>query len=76
MVDEEALPGFMPRPEYMRRVHGKSDYTGRRWQAAGTLVVRYFGRTPFVDTAATAARARGEDRPARKRRHLRGETAR
>jgi hypothetical protein len=64
----DPLDGFMPRPDYMRKVHDKSDYTGRRWQANGTLIVRYFGKTPFVDIAATAARARGEDRVCRRRR--------
>jgi hypothetical protein len=67
MADEGLLPDFVPRPEYMRRVHDKSDFTGRRWQRAGKLVVKYFGRTPWVDTVATAARARGEDQPPRRR---------
>jgi hypothetical protein len=66
--DSNPLPGFMPRPQYMRVVHNKTDFTGRRWQAKGQLVVEYFGKTPFVDTVATAARARGEDRPRRGRR--------
>ena len=65
--DPNPLPGFMPRPQYMREVHGKSDFTGRRWQAKGELVVEYFGRTPFVNTSATAARKRGEDRLCRRR---------
>jgi hypothetical protein len=64
--DFDPLPGFMPRPQYMRVVHNKSDFTGRRWQAKGTLVVKYFGKSPFVDTEATAARARGENRPRRR----------
>jgi hypothetical protein len=63
----EPAPGFVRRDEYMRTAHNKSDYTGRRWQARGELVVRYFGRTPFVDVPATAARKRGEDRPRRHR---------
>ena len=67
MAEDDLLPGFMPRDQYMRVVHGKSDFTGRRWQEQGDLVVRYFGRTPFVDTVATAARMRGEDRPRRQR---------
>jgi hypothetical protein len=62
----DLLPGFMPRPDYMARVHNKSDWTGRRWQAQGRLVVKYFGRTPWVDIAATAARERGEDQPRRR----------
>jgi hypothetical protein len=60
------LPDHMPRAEYMRVVHGKSDYTGRRWQAKGEIVVDYFGRTPHVNIPATAARKRGEDRPRRR----------
>jgi hypothetical protein len=64
----DPLGGFMPRPDYMREAHHKSDYTDRRWQSKGILVVKYFGKTPFVDIAATAARARGEDRPCRRRR--------
>ena len=67
MADESLLPGFVPRAEYMKRVHGKSDWTGRRWQDAGRLVVTYFGRTPFVDVVATIARTKGEDRPKRRR---------
>ena len=63
----EPLPGFMSRAEYMKQVHNKSDFTGRRWQARGELVVRYFGRTPFVDTEATIRRLRGEDQPRRRR---------
>jgi hypothetical protein len=63
----DMLPGFVRRDEYMRVVHGKTDFTGQRWQDKGLLVVRYFGRTPYVDTVATAARARGEDKPRRGR---------
>ena len=64
-MDAELLPGFERRDIYMARAHGKSDFTGRRWQAAGKIVVRYFGRTPMVDIAATLARMRGDDRPRR-----------
>jgi hypothetical protein len=39
--DSNPLPGFMPRPQYMRVVHNKTDFTGRRWQAKGQLVVEY-----------------------------------
>ena len=67
MADTTLLHGFMRRDVYMRQVHGKSDYTGKRWQDRGELVVEYFGRTPMVDTIRTAARKRGEDRPRRGR---------
>jgi hypothetical protein len=62
------LPGFVLRRKYMRRLN-KSDHTGKRWQDKGDLVVRYFGKDPYVDLEATARRARGEDnvrRPGRK----------
>jgi hypothetical protein len=68
MSGENPLPGYMPRPRYMKEVHGKSDFTGRRWQQQGLLVIKYFGRTPFVDLVATVARMRGEDRPQRHKR--------
>ena len=45
-MDTELLPGFERRDIYMERAHGKSDFTGRRWQAAAKIVVRYFGQTP------------------------------
>jgi hypothetical protein len=63
----ESLPGFMERAAYMREKHGKSDFTGKRWQDRGLLVVRYFGRTPHVDLIATAERARREERRTRTR---------
>jgi hypothetical protein len=62
----EPLPGFVLRSEYMARF-GKTDFTGRRWQQKGEIVVRYFGNEPYVDLEATAARKRGEDRPRRHR---------
>jgi hypothetical protein len=65
-MTETPLPGFMPRHEYMRRL-GKTDFTGRRWQEKGEIVVRYFGKDPYVDLEATAARVRGQDRPRRAR---------
>jgi hypothetical protein len=67
MRDEALLPGFVPRPDYMQRVHGKSDFTGRRWQRLGLLVVKYIGRSPFVDVEATTKRLKGEERPQRRR---------
>jgi hypothetical protein len=62
----EPLPGFIRRDEYMARF-GKSDFTGRRWQQKGEIVVVYFGKEPFVDLEATARRMRGEDKPRRRR---------
>jgi hypothetical protein len=51
----------------MKVVHNKSDFTGKRWQDQGTLVIQYIGKTPYVDCQATAARLRGEDQPRRRR---------
>jgi hypothetical protein len=62
----DPLPGFVLRRVYMARF-GKTDFTGRRWQERGEIVVKYFGKDPYVDLVATAARKRGEDRPRRGR---------
>jgi hypothetical protein len=64
------LPGFAPRDEWVAEVFGKCARTAKRWEDQGLIVVRRFGRQPFVDLEATARRARGEDRPPRKRRRL------
>jgi hypothetical protein len=44
MVENESTPGpgrpapgLVKRPDYMRDVHGKSDGTGKRWQAPARL---------------------------------------
>jgi len=62
---DSPTPGLVRRDLWARSlpkpVH---DMTARRWQRAGKIVVIYpFGRTPYVDVEATAARARGLDRP-------------
>ena len=56
--------GFMRRDDYMRQVHKRVDYTGKRWQKAGLLVVRYVGKTPYVDITATEAHWRRRGPPA------------
>jgi hypothetical protein len=61
------LPGLMRRAEYMRVVHNKTDFTGKRWQRQGLLVVRYIGKAPYVDLEATTRRMRGEDQLKRRR---------
>jgi hypothetical protein len=65
--DRSPLPGMEHRDAWVAR-QGKSKWTGKRWQDDGRIVVRYIGRTPYIDLEATAARMRGEDRPARRRR--------
>ena len=62
----DPLPGYPPRKEWAR-CKGVSDFTARRWQRAGKIVVKYLGREPLVDIEATMARMRGEDRPRRGR---------
>jgi hypothetical protein len=59
------LPGFLPRREYAKKI-GRCDRTAKRQQDRGEIIVRYFGNLPCVDLEATAARARGEDRPKRR----------
>jgi hypothetical protein len=44
----------------------RTDFTAKRWQDQGKIVVTYFGQIPFVDLEATAARARGEDKKSRR----------
>ena len=64
------LPGLVPRKVWAASLKPpRTDWTARRWQRAGRIVVRYpFGsKTPFVDVPATAARERGDDRPSRRK---------
>jgi hypothetical protein len=65
-TDEDLLPGFVERDEWARRAK-RHPGTVKRWEDKGLIVVRYVGRLAFVDTAATAARMRGEDRPSRRK---------
>jgi hypothetical protein len=58
----DALPGLMPRHKWAKEALGKSDRTAKRLQDAGRIVVRYIGKDPYVDIAATSLRLRGEDR--------------
>jgi hypothetical protein len=68
MTDQTCpLPGFKHRDLFMQEMD-RRPATGRRWQGKGLIVVRYFGKEPYVDLDATAARARGEDRPKRRQR--------
>ena len=60
------LEGFEPRDPWVRVNFDKGSRTAKRWQDTGVLVVRYFGRDPYVDVEATARRARGE-KPARRK---------
>jgi hypothetical protein len=65
-MTDEPLPGLVPRAVWAANLDPpRSDYTARRWMREGKIVVRYLGNLPFVDTAATAARMRGEDKPKR-----------
>jgi hypothetical protein len=65
-MQSDPLPGFELRSKWAARL-GKSDATAKRWQDRGKVVVKYFGRDPYVDIEATAARARGDDKPKRRR---------
>jgi hypothetical protein len=65
-MQSDPLPGFELRSKWAERI-GKCDATAKRWQDRGTLVVEYFGRDPYVDIEATAARMRGDDKPQRRR---------
>jgi hypothetical protein len=65
---DRPLPGLVHRDTYMREL-GLHPATGRRWQGAGKIVVRYLGRQPYVDVPATGARVRGEDRRGRRQAH-------
>ena len=65
-MQSDPLPGFELRSKWAARL-GKSDWTAKRWQDAGKIVVRYIGRDPYVDIEATAARNRGDDKPKRRR---------
>ena len=69
MVDDTVayLPGFEPRRQFMKQRFRKCDRTGKRWQDEGLLVVRYFGKEPYVDVEKTFARMRGEDTRPRRR---------
>jgi hypothetical protein len=61
------LPGFVHRDAWIEQ-QGKCAKTGKRWQDAGLIVVRYLGRVAYVDIEATAARLRDKDRrPKRER---------
>jgi hypothetical protein len=55
------LPGFMLRKQWARQALNKCDRSAKRLQDKGLIVVRYFGKDPYVDIPATAARMRGED---------------
>jgi hypothetical protein len=55
------LPGFMLRRDWAA-ARGRCDRTAKRAQDRGEIVVRYFGKDPYVDIEATIARSRGEDR--------------
>jgi hypothetical protein len=67
-VTDEAnpLPGFMRRDLWAAKMN-RTDFTAKRWQDKGKIVVAYFGHIPFVDLEATAARARGKDKRQSKR---------
>jgi hypothetical protein len=65
-MQSDPLPGFELRSKWAARL-GKSDWTAKRWQDAGKIVVRYFGKDPYGDIEATAARNRGDDKPKRRR---------
>jgi hypothetical protein len=56
-----ALPGFLRRALWAAQM-GKSDFTAKRWQDAGKIVVVYMGKDPYVDLEKTAARLRGDDK--------------
>ena len=71
VTDNEAallLPGLMPRKEWARQALRRCDRTAKRLQDDGQIVVRYIGKEPFVDIAATAARLRGDDKPTKRKR--------
>ena len=61
----DALPGLVLRRKWAAQL-GKCDRTAKRWQDKGLIVVRYFGKDPYVDVPATADRARGLDKRRRK----------
>jgi hypothetical protein len=65
-MGSDPLPGYELRSKWAAKL-GKCDTTAYRWQRAGRIVVRYFGKDPYVDIEATAARARGDDKPKRQR---------
>jgi hypothetical protein len=46
-MQPDPIPGFVPRSKWAAQL-GKSDYTVKRWQDAGKIVVRYFGKDPYV----------------------------
>jgi hypothetical protein len=63
------LPGLVPRKTFGASLNPpRSEFTVRRWEREGRIVVRRIGRVAFVDLDATAARMRGEDqlRPRRR----------
>jgi len=57
----DPLPGFVLRKQWAE-ARGRCDRTAKRAQDRGEIVVRYFGKDPYVDVEATIARSRGEDR--------------
>jgi hypothetical protein len=65
-MDSDPLPGYELRSKWAAQL-GKCDTTAYRWQRAGRIVVKYFGKDPYVDIEATAARNRGGDGPKRRR---------
>jgi hypothetical protein len=53
----DILPGLMPRETFRRRVK-RSEYTLRRWEAQGKLVIIELGNLRLVDVPATLKRLR------------------
>jgi hypothetical protein len=67
-MSSEVIPGFMLRRDWAAQLKPpKTDWTAKRWQDAGKIVVRYIGKDPYVDIEATIARMRGDDKPKRRR---------